>query len=230
MGQDAQVALALSGGFASRSQERSEAPLVPREGALDLPALAERASRETNLHFAAIPARRPLARPSRLQRNNRAPDAQGLAAKDVMRLAVVGGVGHHAAPVRQGIAFAHERSKLRRVVRRADSNARGRPEVALTVAQHRQLGPTLAQRFSAFRLFPAIIAADVAGLEAGGVDDPLGLGLDQARKSRALEGAPLEYVKSPFFSSRASAFCKVVKWGTFSRRSVRRNSGKSLRI
>jgi len=192
MGQDAQVALALSGLFAPRSQEGAKTSLVPREGTFDLPALAERVPRKTHLHFAPVPAPGPLARPSRLDRDDRAFDAQSLAAKDMMRLAVIGGVGHHAPPVGQRIGVAHQRSEFRRVIRRADSHARGRPEMASAVAQHSQLGPALAKRLLAFRLFPAIIAADVAALEAGGIDDPLGGRLDQARKSRAFEGAPLE--------------------------------------
>ena len=211
MCEDAQIALALSGGFASRSQERPQAPLVLGKGALDLPALAERLAREVRLHLAPVPAPGPLARPSRLHRNDRALDAQGLATEEVMRLAVIGGVGHDTPPVGQRTGFPHQRSEFRRVIRRADSHARGRPQMASAVAQHRQFGPALAQRLLAFRFFPAIITTDIVALEAGSVDNPLGLGLDQARKSRALEGAPLEYVKSPFLSSRASAFCNVVK-------------------
>lgn len=178
MGQDAQIALALLGGEGTGSQERSQASLVSREGALDLPALAERVSRETFLHFAPARARRPFARPARLQRDDRAANAQGFAAKDMMRLAVVGGVRHHATPVHQRIGFAHDRSKLRRVIGRASADARRRPEVALAMAQDRQFWPTLVQRFFSFRLFPAKITADVAAFEAGGVDDPLGPGVD----------------------------------------------------
>lgn len=192
MSQDTHIALAFFGGLTSRAQEGPQASLVPGEGALDLPALTECALRETFLHFAPVATGRPFARPARLQRDDRVRDAQGFAAKQMIRLAVVGGVCHHAAPVHQRIGLAHDRSKLRRVVGRADSNARRRPKVALPVAQDRQLGPTSVQRFFSFRLFPAKIAADIAAFEAGGVHDAFGLRVDQARKSRALEGAPLE--------------------------------------
>lgn len=206
MGQDSHIAFALLSRFAPRSEERSQSPLVLGEGALDLPALAEGVTREAPFHFAPEAAPGPFARAARLNRNDRVPDAQSLPAKPVMRLAVVGGVRQDAGPSDRHAPFAHHGREVRRVVRRANPHTRRGPKVASSVAQHGQLRPPIAQRLPALRLLRAIITAHIAALEPGGVNNPLGARVDQAQKSRSLDGAPLEYVKSPFFSSRASAF------------------------
>ena len=192
MSKDAHVALALFGRFATCSEERSQTPLVPRERALNLPTLSKGVVCETGLHLPAISTLGPFARPARLCGNQRFGDPQFFAAQPMMRLAVVGGVRHHAPPPRQRIRVAHDRPKCGRVIRWPSPHVRGGPEMALSMAEHCQLGPTLVQGLSSFPLFPAKMAADVAAFEAGGVDDPFGTRIDQARKSCALEGAPLE--------------------------------------
>jgi hypothetical protein len=52
---------------------------------------------------------------------------------------------------------------------------------------------------------PHVMAADVAGLEAGGVDGAFGPFVDQAASARARDGLGEEPVKAPFFRSFRSA-------------------------
>jgi hypothetical protein len=93
---------------------------------------------------------------------------------------------------------------LRVVVAGSSHHQSSGDQVSRRVADDRQLGPTM----TAERLVSAAldeVGADVTGLQAGGIDGPLGLGADQAALTRTLEDRGQEAVKSPFFIRRCSA-------------------------
>src|SRR5436305_1953592 len=102
MGEDAEVTLALARGIRLGPQRRAEQPLVPREGALRLPALpvdppvpaAPRPLAEAPDHLPPVARLGPLPAPvPPVQRDHRGADAQVCAAVAVALLAVEGAVG-----------------------------------------------------------------------------------------------------------------------------------------
>lgn len=81
--------------------------------------------------------------------------------------------------------------------------------MGVRVANQRQLGPlTMSTDLSVTA--PLEITTDVPRFQPGGVNGPLGVGLDQAVSASSLDGAAQEGLESRFFKSRCSAFWRVV--------------------
>jgi hypothetical protein len=76
--------------------------------------------------------------------------------------------------------------------------------VTRAVADHGQFGPELLQA-GLLTAPKGVILADVADLEAGGVDGAFWTLVDQAERAGASEAGGQKRLKSPFFSRRFSA-------------------------
>jgi len=207
--EDLEEALALLGGDGARAERRAETALHPGEDALSLPALAVAASRESPVHLASVAAGGSCAgRASpEVDGDDRAADTTLLPRDPVVGLAVVGPVAEQVVDVHETRGLPDRRHELRRVVGGAARHGRGDDEVALGEGDVGELGPGTAGegRLAAAK---GVVAADVVGLEAGGVDDPVSA--DQAASAGSVDDGTQQGGKSPPSRSRRWATTRVV--------------------
>lgn len=196
----------LTRGLRARSQGRAEPSLVPGEGAFDLPALMINAFEEPLLHLPAIARGGPLARASGVDRDDRLGHVQLLAGDLVVGLRIKRRIGQQAVPPKRFRPCAQQRDQLRRVVRRAQPQMKGHPQMGVAFAQGGELGPLPHARFLAFGKLPAVVRADVSRLEARGIHDRFGQDRQEVASPGAATQSLLDQVKSPFFSRRWAAF------------------------
>jgi hypothetical protein len=90
------------------------------------------------------------------------------------------------------------------VVARSANHIRAGDQVRLGVADQRELGPAATPEAAVTATFDEV-GADVAALQARGVNGPLGLGGEQAEVAGAVENGGQQANESPFFKSRSSA-------------------------
>jgi hypothetical protein len=221
-------------------QCRAQEPLLPRETALDLPPLAINAavSRPAGLaaesphHLPPVPRLGPLpARVPPVQREDRRADTQPLTGQGVVVFGVEGAVAQERIHRAAAAGGPHRRPELRRVLARAAGDVRREEQVAPSLQDGRQLGPgALPPPLVGLLGPPGEVAADVPGLEPGGVDGRPGPGRDQAARPRLGDGLPEEGIDPLFSSSRVAAFWRVEWSGTFFRPRASRNSAHSRRI
>jgi hypothetical protein len=222
------------------AQRRAQQPLLPREAALHLPPLAvdaavlrpTRFATEPPHHLPPIRRLRPLpARVPPVQGEDRRADPQPLTGQGVVVLGVEGGVAQERVQRAAAAGGPHCRPELRRVLTRAAADVRREEQVAAGLQDRGQLGPgALPTPLVGPLRPPGEVAADVPGLEPGGVDGRPGLGGDQAARPRLGDGLPEEGIDPLFSSSRAAAFW-IVEWsGTVVRPRASRNSAHSRRI
>ena len=205
MGQNSQQALALLGGVVSSPQRRVQPSLVPRDHALDLPAIPIDTLVESPFHLATISCLGPAASGvAWIERNDRAADAQFPSAEPMIALTVVARIAQQAGQAYIPSRLAHRRSELAMVVAGAPNHVGGRDQVTLRVTDQRQLGPAATAKTPVSPAFHKV-GADVVGLQPGRVDGPLGLGSDQAALGCPPEEDAQQPLKSPFFTSRCSA-------------------------
>ena len=205
MCENSEQALALLGGVAAGSQGGVQQTLVPRDHALDLPAIAVDSLGEPAFHQAAVLGLGPTTpRVPAVQGNCGAANAQLFSAQDMVALAVVAGVGQQAGQTNMPVCLAHGRGELGMIVAGAADHQGGGDQVSRCMTDDRQLRPAAATKPLISTAFHEV-GADVVGLQAGGVYGPFGLGRDQATLGGSLEDDAQESVKSPFFISRRSA-------------------------
>jgi hypothetical protein len=215
--------------FMATSGERfAKTTFEAREHALDLPALAEDFGRKVVMHQLAIMGRRFGIASARIDRDDRGSDAEILSTERMERFGVVRRISHHALNAQMASRLADRRLKARRVIARAKSQIYAGDQVGGVVAGGREFGvapvvldPTLP---------PQKVAADVATLQAGGINAHVRRFGCQAASVCASEDSAEKIVDAPPFSSWASAFWSVVKWGTVSSARISRKSEKSLRM
>lgn len=124
-------------------------------------------------------------------------------------LAVVGGVAQKAIKVDLADGLNHGVGKLRGILAGTGTDHGTGPQMGREVADDGELGPGVAgQAFAA--LPPDVVAAGMTTLQSRGVNGARGIRVDQLQLARPAKDGVLEPVKSPFFSSRAWAFCSVV--------------------
>jgi len=205
MGQNSQQALALLGGVVACPQCRVESSLVPRDHALDLPAMPVNSLGETALHETSVSTLGP-ATPGipAVDGDGRGANAQLLSAQDVVALAVIGGVGQQAGQADIPNGLAHGRGELRMVIAGPPDHHGTSDQVGLRMTDDRQLRPATTAESPVSTAFDEV-GADVMGLQAGRVDGPLALGGDQAALGNSLEDDRQQAMESPFFINRPSA-------------------------
>src|SRR5262249_20847740 len=154
------------------AEGRAEQALVPREGALHLPALAVLAAAEAPPHLAAVA---PLGPPPPLapavHRDDGRADAELLAAQPVGVLGVEGGVGQEPVPGGVPPRGYDGLGELGRVVTRPGADDGGGKQVALRVAGGGELGVAAAAVPLALAQYE--VAGGVAALQPGGIDGRL---------------------------------------------------------
>ncbi len=205
MGQDSQQALLLLCRIVPGSQRRVQSSFVPRDDALDLPAISVDPLMESSLHLATISCLGPApASVAPVERDDRTAYAQLLPAQPMIGFAVVAGIGQQSGQTYVPNRLAHRGRKLRMIVARSANHAGGCDQVALGVTDQRQLGPA-ATAESPVSTAIHEVGADVVSLQAGGINRAFGLWADQAALCCPPEDDGQQSLKSPFFISRCSA-------------------------
>lgn len=214
--------------MASGGKRFAKASFEAREHALDLPALAEDLGRKTAMHQPAIAGRRLHIASARVDRDDCCSDTEILSAKRMKRFGVVGRVSHYALNTQMASRLTDRWREARRVVAWAKSQ----------IYTGDQMGGIIAGGCK-FRVAPVILdstlppqkmAADVAALQAGGINAHVRRFSGQAASVCAIEDSAEKIFDAPPFSSWASAFWSVVKWGTASSARISLKSEKSLRM
>lgn len=193
---------------APRAQGRSQAALMARDGALDLPALTIDSSKEAPFHLPAVLGGRPRSGASFARGNHRGTNAKFFATQHRVVFRVVTGIGQESIEVDVRRRLAHGRHKLRRVLRGTQAHEGAGQQMTLTVTHQRQLRPMQAGK-AFLAAAPDVVAADMARLEPRGIDDALGVLPDQRALVCSLEDDSLEKNKGVFFNSRRSAYERV---------------------
>ena len=206
MGEDAEEEFPGACRVGAGGERGAEAPLVPGEDALDLPALAVAAAGEAVIEPPTVSALWDgVGVGARVDRDGCEGDPEGLAAEAVVVLPVEGCIGQHSRQGDPSGRLARERWQGRRVVGRPEGDLRGRYEVGVVVTADGQFGPSPSSMRPGHPAAPHEVGADVAGLEARGVDGPV-CGLpDQAACAGPGEDDVQEAIECPPFRSRCSA-------------------------
>lgn len=189
-------------------------------------------TKKSSTHLPTVDAFRPTTVTAGVHGDYRGSHPQRFATDLVIGLAVVGRVRQDPIPREVGRPLGHDRDQVGAVVAGTSSHTGGQPEIAERVAQDREFEPVARSETAGCPSMSEIVAAGVVVFEPGGIDGPLGLGIDQAEAVSTVENSSLESLITPFFRSRFSAFSSVVQWGTDSsdRSKTRRRSDHSNRI
>lgn len=193
---------------ATRAQGRTQAALVARDGALDLPALAVDSPKEVPFHLPAVFGGRPGSGASFTRGDDGGTDAEFLATQHMVVLGVVTGIGQQPIEADVPGRLAQGWRKLRRILRRAEADEGAGQQMALPVADQGQLRP-VKTGMALLPPAPDVVAAHVAGFEPRGIDDALGALPDQRALMRPPEDDSLEKNEGVFFRSRRSAYERV---------------------
>ena len=181
------------------TQAGTEPSLVPTEGTLDLPPLAEVRLTDATLHLATVRRRRPAAVlapaaafPRRDQRRSNAPF---FAATPVVVFGVVSLVAEQLVDGLVGDGLFDGRRQLRRVLARPLTDERCEHEVRRQIADDRDLGPRKAH--VARPEPPNEVLADVPALEPRGVDCSSALLRQQSSPTRFLNQGSQQGIERP---------------------------------
>lgn len=206
MGQDAQAHLAALAFVVTGGQGRAEMALQPRKYAFGMRPAAVAARGKPAVQLGAVLARRLLvAVAARIQFDGGQADAEFLARKAMVVFAVVSGVGEQAVQMQVRGGLPHGGIEIRRILARPPARADAENDVRIGVRHGGELGPVVRGVFGTALVALGIVAADMAGLKAGGVDRAFGALVDQAASARTCDGLGEDSVKAPFFRSFRSA-------------------------
>jgi hypothetical protein len=173
-----------------------------------MPPLAKQTSGKMCLHLTAIFRFRPSSAATRIQFSDRRTNPQGVTAKQMVMFAVIRRVSQQPVKMNKLCGLSNGRAELRRIVARPACDDASCKKVALDVADYRHLGPATPQK-TFVAAPPNIMLTGVTRFQTGGIDDTGGLMTEAALGPGVIKKAVQQVFKSPFFSSRASAFCKV---------------------
>jgi hypothetical protein len=198
-------AFAILGRVNASSKCGPEPSFVLGYCAFDLPALAVDSFGKPAVHLGAIAGLRRSLSASSVEWNDGRWNPQFFTAQAMVVFSIVRGVGQYAMERNMGSSLRHRFGKLGRIVAGSAAYNGAWKQVGPGIANDGQFGPAAAiERFVAFALY--VIRTGVAGFEPRGVDGPLRALVSQAKLARPLENGGEQFVKSPFFSSRCSAY------------------------
>ena len=208
--------------FFAGSEGASQTSLQPREDALHMPTLPENCARKPFGHAASIGCGRRALRPARVKPDHCPTNTQLLAAHPMISLGVEAPVGQQCVDGQMRYSLAHGGNKVRPVIARSLAHRQGRDQVSGIVRHHGELGPETIPLDSSLSVKE--MPADVMAFQAGGIDGSLDRRRGETQLGCPPEDGAQESVKTPFFTSRCSAFCRVVKWGSLVSFNSRRRS------
>ena len=204
MRDNAKQGLAISRLPGSSGQGRTEATLMLRDHALNVPTTTVQPFREAAMHLLPVPARRqrPWAA-AWIHRNDRRTHRQFFPTDAVVLLGVIRRVGVQAVDGHVSAGLANGGQEVRRVVARAFARLGCQDQMAVVVTDQGEL------RIASELLHPALpgqeVAADMVALQPRGINGRFGPLFDQAAGLGVAQNRREQSVKSPFFRSRCSA-------------------------
>ena len=181
---------------------RSELPFVLGERAFDVDALGVDVARESTLERSTVTAPGPLPCATHVDRSHQGSNSQKLSAEFVMTLTVVGRVRQHLIQGDPQGPFHHGWGEIRGVVGRTLPHLGRQPQVAAGMTKHRQLGEPVGPEASCVGTLAAVVEAHVPGFVPGGIDNSLGLFLDQAASVGEFGDRVEQSIETPFFRRR----------------------------
>jgi hypothetical protein len=191
-------------------QRRSQMSFMSGNHTFNLPPLPIGRVRKGAFHLATVKRLGPFRSAPFIQGNHGFGYSQFLPSQSVIVFPIVTGIAQQTryGDILNGLL--HGGGKLRRILTGSPAHHRPGDQMRAMMAHQRQFGPAIAfKRSIAFAKNK--ITRSITGFQAGGVNAGGRQPVDQFQPSRPLENALLDAVKSPFFTSRCSAFWRVVK-------------------
>lgn len=190
-------------------EDRTQTPLVCGDLAFDEPPLQVEAAGKAPTQGAAERSQRPFASAvATIQADDALGDAKDLEGELEIGFGVVAGISQDAVQGRTLMSLGDERTEVRRVAGRPQSYSGREEKRGLEIGYEGNLDPAGSLEFSRGTAVPVVVA-DVAGIEAGGVDGGDGLVGDQATFAGGSDDGVEEGVEGPFFLKRCSATQRV---------------------
>ncbi len=188
MGQDPQEHFTVLAFVLASRQRRSEMPFESGEHRFGVGSATVAAIGKTTIHLGAVFAFGLLFfKPSRIQLDSGQTDAEFLAGQDVIVLAIVSGVGQKAIDVKIPGCLPQGRGEVGRILAGTASQVDPGDQVRGSMRHGGKLWPRcLFVRFGVATAY-GVVAADVAGLQAGGIDSAFGFIVDQPPLAGAVE-------------------------------------------
>ncbi len=206
MGQDPQEHFTVLAFVLASRQRRSEMPFESGENRFGVGSATVATIGKTTMHLGAVFALWPLSPgPAGIQLDCGQTDVEFLAGQDMVVLAIVSGVGEKTIDVKIGGRLSQGWGEVRRILAGAASQTDPGDQMRLGMRDGGNLGPRYLLEWLTVMTARGVVAADVAGLEAGGIDGAFGLVIDQATFSGAVEDRRKESSEALFFRSFCSA-------------------------
>lgn len=207
---NAQSDFGLSGRVRAASQRRTEAPLVLRNSALAVPAMAIHPMRKATSHLAAVFRFGPAAAcVAAVERNDCRANTEFLPRQSVVVFCVIPGVCQQTCDGKATAGLPKTGGKLRGISAGAVAQRGAGPQIRRRVTHHGQLGPGTPDEWTKRLSANDVVGRDVMVVQPGGVDTDLGLRFDQAACVGNAENGVEEGIESPFFSRRSWAYLRV---------------------
>lgn len=206
MGQDPEEHFAVLAFVLASRQRRSEMPFESGEHRFSVGSATVAAIGKTTMHLGAVFALWLLSfELAGVQFDGGQADAEFLARQNMVVFAIVSGVGQKAIDVKIGGRLSEGRREVRRILAGAASQTDPGDQMRLGVRDGGDLGPRYLLKWFTVMTARGVVPADVAGLEAGGIDGAFGLVIDQVPLAGAVEDGSEEPSKALFFRSFCSA-------------------------
>lgn len=187
-----------------RAQRSTQESLEPRYHALGMPSLAVDSTREPFLHLTTITSAHGLrVTASGVYGDDCRTNAQLLAAKLMVRLGVVSGIGQQPIDGQMMNGLPDDRFEIGSIVRGTGPYISTCNQVSVMMAKNGQFRP------APILLHPALamekVPADVMAFQAGGIDAGFGLVVEKSSGAGGTENGAQELIESSFFKRRCSA-------------------------
>ena len=207
VGDDAQKEFAGLRSRLAGGQGWIEAALMLAEAALDMPTLVVEGFWETMAHGPPIGRFGPVPPcVAAAEADQRAGNAQLLAAEAVVVLGVVAGIAEHSVQRDVLGGLTHGGDEVGRVLAGAKARHGCKDEVGLGMQDDGELGPeALAMAFALSPLASpmADVGADVPRFQCGRINRGHGRGIHQAKGAGSFDSRRLDVTESPFLSAPA---------------------------
>lgn len=158
-------------------------------------------NRESALELPTVARGWPLPGAPRIDGDDERSDSESFPAQFMMGFAVIGTIAQDPIPIDTQSSIHKNRGELGAIVAGAAGYLSSHPQIALGVAEDRELRESESTAFG-FGLLEPVMKADVAGFVPCGVESSFGSALNQAAAVGSLADAIQESIETPFFRIR----------------------------
>lgn len=209
MNQDSNLGLGEAGAVKATGQDRAEAALVGGDLAFDQPTLAIQLARKTAPERAAQGCQGPLATAiAAVETDDALRDPKRFEGVSQIGFGVVAGVGQDAVEGRPLMSLGNERLEVRNVPGGSQAHPGRQEERGLKFGHESNFDPADPSEPSR-RTAVSVVVADMARVQARGIDGGDGPVWDQAPIAGRSHESVEEGVEGSFFSKRFSATQRV---------------------